>query len=56
MINSLSIIIIFCLVLFIYIHIYFHFKTSNDLEVYELEKPSKDKFEENMRYKTTSYF
>lgn len=46
MINSLSIIIIFCLVLFIYIHIYFHFKTSNDLEVYELEKPSKDKFEE----------
>lgn len=37
---------IFCIVLFLYLHVYFHLKTSNDLEVYTIEKPSKDKFEE----------
>ena len=37
---------IFCLVLFIYLHIQFHFKTSNDLEVYEVEQASKDKLDE----------
>tara|TARA_B110001450_G_scaffold256745_1_gene288464 strand:- start:1856 stop:3007 length:1152 start_codon:yes stop_codon:yes gene_type:complete len=46
MINIISIIIIFCCVLFFYVHIHYHYKTSNDLEVYELENPSKDKFEE----------
>ena len=39
-------IVIFCIVLFFYLHIYFHLKTSDDLEVYEIEKPSKDKLEE----------
>ena len=39
-------ILIFCLVLFLYLHIYFHLKTSDDLEVYEIDQPSKDKFEE----------
>jgi hypothetical protein len=29
-----------------YLHIYFHMKTSNDLEVYEIDQPSKDKLEE----------
>ena len=38
--------LIFCIVLFLYLHIYHHLKTSNDLEVYEIEKPSKDKLEE----------
>ena len=38
--------IIFCLVLFLYLHIFFHLKTSNDLEIYEIEQPSKDKLEE----------
>ena len=38
--------LIFCLVLFIYLHVYFHLKTSDDLEVYEIEQPSKDKLEE----------
>ena len=38
--------LIFCLVLFLYIHIYFHLKTSDDLEIYEIEQPSKDKLEE----------
>jgi hypothetical protein len=37
---------IFCLVLFIYLHIQFHLKTSNDLEVYELDQASKDKLDE----------
>lgn len=37
---------IFCLVLFIYLHIQFHLKTSEDLEMYEVEEPSKIKLEE----------
>lgn len=39
-------IFIFCLVLFIYLHIQFHLKTGEDLEMYEIEDPSKDKLEE----------
>ena len=38
--------LIFCIVLFLYLHIFFHLKTSNDLEVYEIDQPSKDKLEE----------
>lgn len=38
--------LIFCLVLFLYLHIYFHLKTSDDLEMYEIEQPSKEKLEE----------
>ena len=34
---------IFCLVLFIYLHIQFHLKTSEDLEIYEIDDASKDK-------------
>jgi hypothetical protein len=37
---------IFCLVLFIYLHIQFHLKTGEDLEMYEIDQPSKDKLEE----------
>ena len=37
---------IFCLVLFLYLHIQFHLKTGEDLEMYEVEHPSKDKLEE----------
>jgi hypothetical protein len=37
---------IFCLVLFIYLHIQFHLKTSEDLEMYEVEQPSKERLEE----------
>ena len=37
---------VFCLILFLYIHIYFHIKTSNYLEIYEVESPSKEKLEE----------
>ena len=38
--------LIFCLILFFYLHIYYHLKTSDDLEVYTLKSPSKDKLEE----------
>jgi hypothetical protein len=37
---------IFCLVLFTYLHFQFHLKTSNDLEMYEIDSASKDKLEE----------
>jgi hypothetical protein len=37
---------IFCLVLFIYLHIQFHLKTSEDLEIYEVDQPSKNRLEE----------
>jgi hypothetical protein len=33
-------------VLFIYLHIQFHLKTGEDLEMYEIEQPSKEKLEE----------
>ena len=37
---------IFCVILFFYLHIQFHFKTSDDLEIYEVEQASKDRMEE----------
>jgi hypothetical protein len=37
---------IFCLVLFLYLHIQFHLKTGEDLEMYEVDQPSKDRLEE----------
>ena len=37
---------VFCVILFIYLHVQFHLKTSNDLEMYEFDTASKDKFEE----------
>ena len=39
-------VLIFCIVLFLYLHIFFHLKTSSDLEVYTIERPSKEKLEE----------
>lgn len=51
-------IFVFCLVLFIYIHVYFHLKQSNDLEVYEIDQPSKQRLEEvcDIRQPTTFYY
>lgn len=37
---------VFCTILFLYLHIQFHLKTSDDLEIYEVEQASKDKIEE----------
>ena len=39
-------IFVFCIVLFLYSHIYFQLRTSDDLEVYEIYQPSKEKLEE----------
>ena len=44
--NIFFAIIIFCITLFLYLHIYYQLKTSNDLEIYEIENPSKEKLEE----------
>ena len=44
--HIIYIVLIFCLVLFLYLHVYFQLKTSNDLEIYEIDNPSKDKLEE----------
>ena len=48
-------ILIFCIVLFLYLHILFHLKRSNDLEVYEIDQPSKQRLEEvcDIRQPTT---
>ena len=37
---------VFCIILFFYLHIQFHLKTSDDLEIYEIDQASKDKMEE----------
>jgi len=44
--HIIYVVLIFCIVLFLYLHIYFQLKTSNDLEIYEIDYPSKDKLEE----------
>ena len=44
--NYFIAVFVFCVVLFLYLHIYYHLKTSNDLEVYTIERPSKNKLEE----------
>ena len=44
--NMIYIILVFCIVLFLYLHIFFHLKTSDDLEIYEIDFPTKDKLEE----------
>ena len=49
---------IFCLILFLYLHIQFHLKTSEDLEIYEIDQPSKQKLEEicDLRQPTIFHF
>ena len=44
--NYLISFITFSIVLFFYIHINHHYKTSNDLEIYNIENPSRDRLEE----------
>ena len=39
-------VVVFCLILFIYLHVHFHLKQVNDLEIYELCQPSKERLEE----------
>lgn len=53
--NIIITVFIFVIVLFLYLHIYYHFKTSNDLEVFEVSNLSKERFEEicNLRQPLT---
>lgn len=37
---------VFCVILFFYLHIQFHLKTSDDLEIYEIDNASKERVEE----------
>jgi hypothetical protein len=46
MIEIIIAMFVFCIILFFYLHIQFHLKTSDDLEIYEIEQASKDKMEE----------
>ena len=46
MIKYFITIFIFCIILFLYLHIHYHLKCSNDLEVYDIDVPSKEKLEE----------
>ena len=49
MLNVIQMIIgffIFCIILFLYLHIQFHLKTSNDLEIFDIDYESKEIFEE----------
>jgi len=44
--NTILAIFVFCIVLFIYLHIYYHLKKCDDLEIYEIQQPSKERLEE----------
>jgi hypothetical protein len=46
MLEIITGIFIFCIILFFYLHIQFHLKTSDELEIYEIEQASKDRMEE----------
>ena len=51
-------VVVFCLILFIYLHVHFHLKKVNDLEIYEICQPSKDRLEEvcDFRQPVVTYF
>ena len=38
--------LIFCLTLFFYLHVMFHLKTSNDLEIFDINQPTKETLED----------
>ena len=44
--NTLLTLLTICLVVIIYMHVVFQLTTSNDLEIFELDTPSKIKLEE----------
>jgi hypothetical protein len=46
MLNIIVGFFVFCIVLFLYLHIQFHLKTSDELEIYEIDQASKDRMEE----------
>ena len=44
--NIIIVVLIFSIVLFLYLHIFFHLKTNDDLEIFEISSPSKERLEE----------
>jgi len=52
--RPILIVVVFCIILFFYLHIQFQFKTSNDLELFEIYETTKEGMEEicNMRQPT----
>lgn len=56
--NTLLTIVIFCVVLFLYIHTYSHIKKNNDLELFNIDIPSKNKLEEicNIKQPLTFFY
>ena len=48
--------LIFCIILFLYLHIQFHLKTSDDLEIFEIEQASKDRLEEVCNFRQPLLF
>jgi hypothetical protein len=53
---NLSVICTVCIVIVLYIHVYFQLKTSDDLEVYEIQMPNKQKLEEVCNFKQPVVF
>lgn len=53
---NLSSIVTICMVIVLYIHVVFQLKTSNDLEVYEIQMPIKSKLEEVCNFKQPVLF
>lgn len=49
--NTIIAILIFCIILFLYIHTVYHISTSNIMEIYTVDHPSKNKLEEVCRLK-----
>ena len=46
MLKIIVAIFVFCVTLFLYLHVQFHFKTSDNLEIYEVDQASKEQMEE----------
>ena len=47
---------IFCIILFLYLHIHYHLKTSDDMEIYEIDEFSKDKMDEILDLRQPALF
>ena len=56
MLNNILPLFIFFIILFIYVHINHQLKTSNNLEIYELDNLYKDNLEELCNYKQPIIF
>ena len=54
--NVLISFFIFLLVLFVYIHVNFHIKSSNELEIFDLDEISKEQLEDVTNYKQPVLF